>query len=104
MDDQKILEVIETYRKLFKSKGLEEIDYPHNLLLDSQENGLRHCHGMLKKMEKFVGEGRRDKNFRWLGFVQGVLFAFRQHTLEDLMNHNRPDAVEPEQNPHYWGG
>ncbi len=96
MDDAKILEVIEIYRKHFQSKELEEIDYPHNLLLDSPENGLRHCHGMLKKMEKHIEEKRREKNFRWLGFVQGVLFAFRQYTLEDLMNHSRPDVELPE--------
>ncbi|MDD2696684.1 MAG: hypothetical protein PHE52_00800 [Candidatus Pacebacteria bacterium] len=59
---------------------------------------------MLDKMEGFLKEGRIEKAFRWLGFIQGCLWSTGEYTLEDLMNHNRPDVKEPEQNPHYWGG
>lgn len=105
MNDEKILEVIQIYRELFLSKKIEPIDYPHELMLDSPENGLAHCHGMLSKMEQFLKEGRREKTFRWLGFIQGVLWITFNCSLEQLMNHNHPDATkEVKQNPHYWGG
>lgn len=49
-----------------------------------------HIVGMLPKMRKFLEEGRRDKVFRWLGFIQGVLFSYAWYTIEDMKNHNRP--------------
>ncbi|MBI2097507.1 MAG: hypothetical protein HYT46_01035 [Candidatus Vogelbacteria bacterium] len=84
------MEVIETYRQLFIERGIGKTDYPHDDLLDRTEVGLDHCHGMLDKMVEFVREGRMEKVFRWLGFVQGVLWSNRVYTLTDFRNHNRP--------------
>ena len=89
MTPEKMLEVIEVYRKLFVERGVGKIDYPHDELLDSEVHGLEHCHGMLDKMDAFVREGRREKAFRWLGFIQGVLWAKRIFPLAELMDHNR---------------
>jgi len=91
VDDQKILEVIQTYRNFFQEKGIEPIDYPHDLMLESLEKGFSHCYGMLSKMEEFIREGRREKAFRWLGFIQGFLWASNSYSLEELRNHSRPD-------------
>lgn len=104
MNDAKILKVVQIYRNFFNEKGIEPIDYPHELILDSIEHGLAHCYGMLEKIEQFVKEGRRDKAFRWLGFIQGVVWATSHYSLEQLMNHNRSDIKEPEQFLHYYGG
>jgi hypothetical protein len=52
--------------------------------------GLEHCHGMLDKILESVSEKRIEKAFRWLGFVQGVLWTSRVYPLTDLKNHNRP--------------
>lgn len=90
MTSEKVLEVIETYRKLFVDRNIGKIDYPHDELLDGEAHGLEHCHGMLDKMGEFVHEGRMEKAFRWLGFVQGTLWALRIFPLTDLKNHNRP--------------
>lgn len=85
-----MIEVIETYRQLFIERNIGKIDYPHNDLLDEEIHGLEHCHGMLDKMVEFVREGRMEKTFRWLGFVQGVLWVTRVYPLTDLKNHKRP--------------
>lgn len=90
MTPEKVLEVIESYRQLFVERNIGKIDYPHDELLDGETHGLEHCHGMLDKMVKFVREGRVEKVFRWLGFVQEVLWATRVYPLADLKNHNRP--------------
>lgn len=87
---EKMLEVIETYRQLFVERNIGKIDYSHDELLDEETHGLEHCHGMLDKMVEFVREGRMEKAFRWLGFVQGVLWATRVYPLTNLKNHNRP--------------
>ncbi len=92
MDATKILEVIKIYRDYFTAKGIGVMDFPHSEKPDSQEEILAHCHGMLDKMEGFIKEGRIEKTFRWLGFIQGCLWSTGQFSLEDLKNHNRPDA------------
>lgn len=37
-------------------------------------------------------EERREKSMRWLGFVQGALWALGLSQIEDLKNMNRPDG------------
>jgi hypothetical protein len=93
MTSEKVLQVIETYRKFFIDMGVGKADYPHDDLLRGVEIGFEHCHGMLDKMVGFVHEGRMEKVFRWLGFIQGVLWSNRACTLTDLQNDNRPTEV-----------
>lgn len=96
MTPEKVLQVIEIYRKLFTDEDIGKINYPHDELVDCAETGLDHCHGMLDKIVEFVREGRTEKAFRWLGFIQGVLWSNRVYTLTDIKNHNRPTIEEKE--------
>lgn len=52
------------------------------------------CHilWMCETATGFVDDGRTDKAFRWLGFIQGVLWADGSQTLEQLKNDSRPDG------------
>ncbi len=90
MTPEKVVKVIEIYRKLLTERNIAKIDYPHDNLLDEEVHSLEHCHGMLDKMIEFVRENRMEKVFRWLGFVQGVFWRNGIYTLTDLKNHNRP--------------
>lgn len=93
MDVQKVLEVIDIYRKhLTEGHTVASIDYPHDKQVIIKDDVLGHCLGMLDKMEEFVREGRMEKAFRWLGFVQGCLWSSSCYVLEELKNHNRPDV------------
>ena len=38
---------------------------------------------------------RREKRMRWLGFVQGVLYAIGMFSVDELKNHSRPDYDAP---------
>ncbi|MBI2062455.1 MAG: hypothetical protein HYT64_02085 [Candidatus Yanofskybacteria bacterium] len=96
MDREKVLKVIRIYREHFKKSGIPKKDFPHDQLTNGNESVLAHCHGMLDEMEKFVAEGRMDKVFRWLGFVQGCLWSTGCYDLESLKNHNRPDSNNEE--------
>ena len=96
MTPEKVLQAIDTYRRFCIENGIGKIDYPHDNLLEHAEMGLDHCHGMLDKMVEFVHEGRMEKVFRWLGFIQGVLWSNRVYTITDLENHNRPTTGEKE--------
>ena len=60
-------------------------------LKEYDDGPLGHCKNMLPKMSQFLEENRIEKFFRWLGFVQGVLWSERLYTIEELKDHNRPD-------------
>jgi hypothetical protein len=89
MTPERVSEVIATYRRVFQRMKVKKIDYPHDKLLSTTEHGLAHCHGMLDDMERFVKEGDMDKVHRWLGFIQGVLWAQGLYPLDTLREHNR---------------
>lgn len=95
MDADKIPEVILIYRKKLTNMDVRKEPYSHKMKLPFGFNNLRilalqHCHNMLVTMEELVDAGRIDKAFRWLGFVQGVLWTLRIYTLDELKNHSRP--------------
>jgi len=45
---------------------------------------------------QLVVDGRREKAMRWLGFLQGALWARELLTVEQLKDMNRPDDSEHE--------
>lgn len=91
MDSNKILEVIEIYSEYFTKEEIEYVDFSHIDKPEANKEMLAHCHGMLHKIKEFIQEDRIEKAFRWLGFVQGCLWSTGCYSLEDLMNHNRPN-------------
>lgn len=95
MSKAKVSEVIGVYRQKFVGMGIKKIKHSHNEPLSGffrtmRMRALAHCHQMLDTMDSFVDEDRMGKAYRWLGFVQGVLWALGVYRLEDLMNHSRP--------------
>ncbi|MDP3947199.1 MAG: hypothetical protein Q8Q41_00715 [bacterium] len=90
MTKDKVRQVIGIYRRYFESRGIGRRAMPHDMVPKTREEALEHCHSMLDKMEEFVNENRLDKAFRWLGFIQGCLWVHAVHTLDELMDHNRP--------------
>lgn len=55
---------------------------------------LQHVKTMIPKTIDFFRHNRREKGFRWLGFIQGVLWTQGVYTIDEMKNHNRPDGVE----------
>ena len=93
MTKEKILEVIDGYEKRLETLGTEAFEFPRNAPPISFERGLclSHIRTMFPKMRKFLEEGRVEKTFRWLGFIQGVLWSAGLYSIEELQNHSRPD-------------
>ena len=99
MDDHKIKEVLEIYRKSFEENNVKSVEWEENLTEKDamylsedhkKQKRLAHLYWMLVEIEGFLKEGRREKAFKWLGFIQGVLWSSELCSLEDLKNHNRP--------------
>jgi len=81
----KCISILEMY-----GKNLEH--YYGSPAFDSKK--IAHMQSMVPKAIAFFKEGRREKGFRWLGFLQGVLWAEGIYSIEELKNHNRPDVDE----------
>lgn len=97
MKDEKISIALKKYHEHLEKLEAEmrEVDYDARLpykkitLDHNKKAALDHLLSMIPKMEKFIKEGQREKFFRWLGFMQGVLWSFGEFSLNDLRNHNR---------------
>ncbi len=96
MTPDKCREVIAIYRENLEEIAGNKADFPHDdcVRLDQGLEAEQHCLGMLDKMEVFIDEGRMDKVYRWLGFLQGVLWMRGLYTLTELMNHNKKDEKD----------
>jgi hypothetical protein len=89
MSDKKILSLLDGYDAKLKT-------LPVNTLPELKPiwDKVNHAIGMIPKMRVFLEEGRREKAFRWLGFLQGVFWALNVYTVEELANHSRPSKKD----------
>lgn len=53
-----------------------------------------HLLWMAREGMTLIKEHRREKAMRWLGFLQGALWALRLVSVEQLKDMNRPDESE----------
>lgn len=91
MTPSKIVEVLEGYRaKMLEIQAEEKQLRDYNSIEISRDEQLSHINYMIGAAINFVQAGRIDKSFRWLGFIQGVLWANGIFTLDDLKEHSRP--------------
>lgn len=102
MSDAKMRSLLDGYetklnfiRKEFSIRPLDEIIAPGTD--PSVGAKIVHAQGMIPKMRVFLYEGRREKAFRWLGFLQGVFWMLNLYTVEELANHSRPSKKDLEE-------
>lgn len=80
MEDQKIINVCKIYeKKLFHFTKQPHFSETYNHML-----------WMTWQIPGFLEEGRKEKANRWLGFIQGALWAKDIYTIEEMKDHNRP--------------
>lgn len=86
MTNEKVLEVVRKYDRELEVRGAEVKSYA---ISSHPDDHLRYmCH----QIEVMIGEGRREKAMRWLGFMQGVMWEKGRYTIAELADHNRPTA------------
>lgn len=76
------------------TRWIDQQDQDENDLFPGAESQLRHARWMTGYILAGLGDGTMSegKAFRWLGFLQGVLWSRAIFTLEELKSHNRSDA------------
>jgi hypothetical protein len=89
-EDIKSLMVI--YKSIFREYSPKKIDGNRHASFDvDKEAVFSHLRYMMDEIDRFVDEGILDKAFRWLGFIQGILFYEGYYSLDSLKQHNKPN-------------
>ena len=92
MTKDKLREIVEQYKKIFADTG-----YPPKQMGNYSwtawkvDQAIAHAHWMVYEIEILVGKDKIDEAIRWLGFIQGCLFAMGMRTLNQLSNDSCPD-------------
>jgi hypothetical protein len=81
MEDEKFLEACEIYKEKLYPLA-EEFNFAETY---------KHLLYMVWRIPQFIKDGRKEKANRWLGFVQGALWAKDIYTIEEMKEHNRPN-------------
>lgn len=84
MTDSEIIEVTDKYRQLLIDRGAvrargHEVPNKNHLLW------------MCGQLDDFIRDGRRDKAMRWLGFIQGALWALGIRSVDEMRKDNRSE-------------
>ena len=98
MTSDKLIRVFAFYKSILAERNVN----PEQLVgyeLTGPEQGsvasLAHVAWMCSEAIELVRNGRKEKAFRWLGFVQGVLWSEGIFGLEDEKKHSMPNNICP---------
>jgi hypothetical protein len=95
MNSQTLRDAIKKYRNRLKENCIDAEQCEGDIPCYGSYTAGKHCHWMLNRMEEMLTElesddkGRWAKLMRWLGFVQGVLWAITLYTIDELKEDNR---------------
>lgn len=90
MTDEKAIQAARAVRAMLEREGLRGGRRNVEACAHTIE-GAEHLVFMCEEIENMIELGHRGKAMRWLGFVQGALWARGDATIEKLKNINRPD-------------
>ena len=75
MTKEQIQSVLRVYEQYLEGRPADEYN--------------NHLRSMIDRMWPMLEQGKIEKAFRWLGFIQGVLWIQKDFNLEELKDHNR---------------
>ncbi len=90
MTKKKILEVITFYEEILKEMGFRSKRFAADKLPKNRVEVFGHLLNLMGRMKKLIKQGRKEKAFRWLGFIQGALWVSKVFTIKELKNHSKP--------------
>lgn len=87
MTKEKIISIIDLYDSKLTCEPVQHEDAGGLRYTDR----MQHLKWMFIRIREFVSNDQTGKAFRWLGFIQGVLFCLGLYTLKELRDHSRSD-------------
>lgn len=91
MNAQKVREVVALYKQRMEREDVMAVRHDD---VGTAETRAEHACWMLFQIEGFLDGGQLGKAFRWLGFVQAVLWTLRLYTINEMRDHNRSSCGE----------
>ena len=94
MDSEKVISVIEMYQERLARENVPKIRMNIQKAFSSltREEVLAHAHFITDGAKEYARQGKLRKMGSHLTVVQMCLSFAGWYTLEELMNHNRPDV------------
>lgn len=86
MEGAKVLQVTATIADLLRQRGCTP-------MRDNSHPNLNHLLWMCTKIPSLIQEERLDKAMRWLGFLQGALWALEILSVEESKRLNMPEGA-----------
>lgn len=101
MTDDKIREAVAMVREMLPAAGPRRLtdDEMSLTLFDGarlQRRVYQHLVFMCEEIPRQLDAGKRDKAFRWLGFLQGAVWSLGLASISELKRSNMPTEIEPE--------
>jgi hypothetical protein len=96
MDKDQVIAALKKYEarlgveSTFTPERLDEVMMGRTFIGINMRAALNHVLWMCIEAQKFVEEGRMEKAMRWLGFIQGVLWATSFFSINDMKIDNMP--------------
>ncbi len=87
MTGKQVLQVVKQYRTYLSLVG-DKAEVANYDFSPTRGEAIRHMLSMCDRVEVMIQEDRVEKAMRWLGFMQGVLWAQGSFTLNELRGHN----------------
>lgn len=96
MTPEKLKSIFQKYAQLLpdNQKQLREGGYDDQFYTLMHHERESHVAWMCQEAQTFVDQKRIEKAMRWLGFVQGYLWARSMRTLDELKTDSMPDKVD----------
>jgi hypothetical protein len=91
MDMRQVEQVLDLYEQSLKDCGADPEQHSHDTFISEalDPTGWQdHALSMIGPMREMISDNRREKLFRWLGFIQGVFWANSVYTIEQMRHHN----------------
>lgn len=87
MTAETIISVVRAYQAAAVCAGVRPVRCPDDVRPEGRQIK-EHLVWMSHEIEYLVQEGRIEKAMRWLGFIQGILWAKGVLTISDLADQN----------------
>ncbi len=89
MTKDKLKSVLLFYKDYLKKKGSKNKSADYDKLGPTKEEARNHSMSMILRNDSPFKANKIEKAFRWLSFIQGVLWVTGVLTLNQLKNHSR---------------
>ncbi|MBA4370605.1 MAG: hypothetical protein C0418_03380 [Coriobacteriaceae bacterium] len=97
------LSMLDLYCKTLSDLGYDPVPYPDidervgsSVSAGGKFDALNHAHWMCREARGFIRQNRREKAYRWIGTIQGILWLGGVFSIAELRKHNE---LPPEE----WG-